>query len=90
MAHPERTAPPTPEAAAVRAAGDLLGVGVLAELLGTSERTVYNWMAGKRTPPPGILPEIREHLVKHRQRTADLIGAIRAVEDGRISGSEAK
>lgn len=71
----------------MRAAGDLLGVGVLAQLLDTSERTVYNWMAGKRVPPPGILPEIRQHLVEHRQRTGELIAAIRAVEDGRITGS---
>ncbi len=84
MAHPDRTPPPSPTAFAVRAAADLLGVIPLANRLDVAERTLYNWMSGKRNPPATLLPELRGILVEHRQKVGELIQAIRAVEDGRI------
>lgn len=87
MADPDRTTPPTPTAAALRAAADLLGVRPLAiDHLRVKERTLYNWMQGKRTPPDSILREVRQILIVQRQKVGELIGAIRAIEDGRITG----
>ena len=85
MAHPDRTPPPTPEAGAVRAAADLVGVLPLAKKLGVADRTVYHWMDGKRVPRVEVLTEIRQHLVEHRQLAGRVIAAIRAVEEGKIT-----
>lgn len=87
MAHPHRSEPPTVTAAALRAASDLIGVIPLADRLDVAQRTLYNWMQGKRTPPPAILGEVHTILVKHRQQVGTLIQAIRAIEDGRIADS---
>ncbi len=81
MAHPDRSTPPTPTAAALREAADLIGVIPLAEdHLEVKQRTLYNWMQGKRNPPPNILAEVRKILIDHRQKVGDLISQIRELE----------
>jgi hypothetical protein len=81
----DRTTPPTLEAAAVRAAGDMLGVNQLIAKLGIAERTFHSWASGKRPVPLRVLPELRIALVERRQQCGKLVEQIRELE--RAAGS---
>lgn len=67
-------------AAAMRAAGDIIGSEKLAKLLDMSARNLYWLMNGKRTVKDGVLTETRKLLIEHRQRTGDIIALFRQVE----------
>ena len=67
-------------AAAMRAAGDIIGSEKLAQLLGMSARNLYWLMNGKRTVKDGVLADTRKLLIEHRQKTADIISAFRQIE----------
>lgn len=70
----------TNRAAAMRAAGDIIGSEKLAKLLNMSARNLYWLMNGKRTVKDSVLAETRKLLIEHRQRTADVITAFRFIE----------
>lgn len=67
-------------AAAMRAAGDIIGSEKLAQLLGMSPRSVYWMMNGKRAVKDGVLADTRKLLIEHRQKTANVISAFRQIE----------
>ena len=69
----------------IRAARDLIGAAALAQRLKVSDRTVAYWIEGKRGYRDGVLAELRQILVDHRQRTGMLIQVIRA-EEARAAG----
>lgn len=65
----------------MRVAGDIIGPGKLADLLGMKSRNIYWLMAGNRPVKDGILADTRKILVEHRQKTSALIALIRNEED---------
>lgn len=67
-------------AAAMRAAGDIIGPEKLAQGLGMSSRSIYWMMNGQRTVKDGVLADTRRLLIEHRQKTTKIIAAFRSIE----------
>jgi hypothetical protein len=74
------TPPDDPRTRLIRAAGNAIGSERFAQAIGVSPRTGYKLLSGAKPATPGILTDVRQALIEHRQRVGMLIQLIRDEE----------